>query len=67
MMVYHEPRPSGLPLLRCLKKLEHGDALTVALVKGLAKLLKLSLTCAPLHVAVRDDTDNSPQGPETAF
>src|SRR5437879_13726837 len=32
-----------------------------------ATLLKYSLTCATCRVAVPDDTDNKPQGAETAF
>ncbi len=32
-----------------------------------AKLLELFLTCATWRDTSRDDTDNSPQGPETAF
>jgi len=35
--------------------------------EGIPKAANLVLTCATCHLTVRDHTDNSPQGTETAF
>jgi DNA invertase Pin-like site-specific DNA recombinase len=42
--VYQEPRRSALPLLRCLKKLEHGDTLVVWKLDRLGRSLRDLIT-----------------------
>jgi len=66
--------PRGEPLHACgpcgafyqVRATRFGSRLSDA-SKGKGHLLKSFLTCATWRVTVRDDTDNSPQGPETAF